>query len=70
MIERRVLDKYSSYKAQHDEYITECYCSSCGEYLGVKDSTYLKSNNTLNNNMIFCPKCGKALRGEEDGSME
>ena len=61
MIEKRVWDKYSSYDAQHDEFITECYCSNCGEYLGAKDSTYLESNNTLNDNMRFCPKCGKIL---------
>lgn len=27
MIEKRVLDEYSSCRAQHDEYITRCYCS-------------------------------------------
>ena len=42
MIEKRVLDEYSSCRAQHDEYITRCYCSNCNEYLGAKDSTYLK----------------------------
>jgi hypothetical protein len=61
MIEKRVLDKYSSYEAQHDEYITKCYCSNCNEYLGAKGSTYLESNNTLDGNMRFCPKCGKHI---------
>lgn len=59
MIEKRVLDKYSSCRAQHDEYITRCYCSNCNEYLGAKDSTYLDSNNTLSKDMRICPYCGK-----------
>jgi hypothetical protein len=59
MIKKRVRDEYSSYEAQHDEYKTLCYCSNCNEYLGAKDSTYLESNNTLNKDMKFCPKCGE-----------
>lgn len=59
MIKKRVLDEYSSCSAQHDEYITRCYCSNCNKYLGATDSTYLKSNNTLSKDMRFCPYCGK-----------
>lgn len=59
MIKKRVLDKYSSCRAQHDEYITRCYCSNCNEYLGATDSTYLESNNTLSKDMRFCPYCGE-----------
>lgn len=61
---RNVWDKWDSYRAQWDEYRTDCYCSECGEYLGSTDFTYrprVTRINQFNLNYKFCPYCGNRL---------
>lgn len=58
----RIRDEYASYIAQHDEFVTACYCENCGHILGYKDFSHPScSGHKFDKNTNFCPKCGKSL---------